>query len=198
MAQAGARTRITAGEWRGRLVDTPRSGPVRPTTALVRKALFDILGDRVVDARVVDLYAGTGAVSFEALSRGAAHVTAVDHDRGLLRLIDATAERLGGAARVRTIGADAATWVRARPRDLERADICFVDAPYRDDGVLDVLDALGVNPPALVVCEHHRARRLPETIGRLRQVRTAVYGTTQLTFFAPHVAAPTDEEPPAP
>jgi 16S rRNA (guanine966-N2)-methyltransferase len=62
MAQAAARTRITAGEWRGRLVDTPRGGPVRPTTALVRKALFDILGARVPGARVVDLYAGTAAV----------------------------------------------------------------------------------------------------------------------------------------
>jgi 16S rRNA G966 N2-methylase RsmD len=115
----------------------------------------------------------------------------------MLGLIAATAARLGCADRLRTVAADVPTWVRARPRELLRADICFIDAPYRDDEVLDVLTTLGENPPPTVVCEHHRARRLPESIGRMHCMRQAGYGTTQLSFFArtPGAQAEADEDP---
>jgi 16S rRNA (guanine966-N2)-methyltransferase len=157
---------------------------MRPTTALVRKALFDILGSNIVEGAVfVDLYAGTGAVAFEALSRGAARAVAVERERALVELVRATARRLGCADRIRAVGADAVTWVRTRPADLAAADIVYVDAPYRDDSVIESLEALGAAPPPLVVCEHHRARRLPEEPGGLRRSRQAHYGTSQLTFY---------------
>ena len=92
MAGAAA-TRITAGAWRGRRVDTPPGLDTRPTTSLVRQALFNILGE-VAGASVVDLYAGAGTVGFEALSRGAARVTFVERNRSTLRLVARTAERL--------------------------------------------------------------------------------------------------------
>jgi 16S rRNA (guanine966-N2)-methyltransferase len=185
-----AQTRITSGAFRGRLVDSPRGRDVRPTTALVRKALFDILGSNIEDAAFVDVYAGTGAVGFEALSRGASRVVAVEHDRTLLGLIRATATRLGCADRMRVVGADAVGWLRTRPADLTAADIVFLDAPYRDDTVEQALDTLGNAPPPLVVCEHHRARRLPEEPGGLRRSREAHYGTTQLTFYQRQAGGP--------
>ena len=156
---------------------------MRPTTALVRQALFDILGDNVEGGVFVDLYAGTAAVAFEALSRGAARAVAVEQDPRLLALVRSTAERLGCAGRVRAVGADVLAWLRSRPADLAAAAVVFLDAPNRDEGVVAALELLGSAPPPLVVCEHHRARRLAETPGGLRRVREAHYGTTQLTFY---------------
>lgn len=179
-----AETRITAGEWRGRALVTPRHGrEVRPTTAMVRQAMFNMLGDLVVDARFVDLYAGAGTVGFEALSRGAAHATFVESDRAALECVLATAQKLGCRDRVRTVAADVVTWLRGHPRELDQAAIVFLDAPYKDEGVAEALRLLGERPPPLVVCEHHRARRLPETLGGLARVRESVYGATRLTIF---------------
>jgi 16S rRNA (guanine966-N2)-methyltransferase len=181
-APARAATRITAGAWRGRRVETPSGLVTRPTTSLVRQALFNILGD-VSGAQAVDLYAGAGTVGFEALSRGAAGVAFVERHRPTLRLVGLTAERLQCADRCRLIAADVLHWVRARPPELSRADLVYLDAPYRDPGISDVLDALGVGPAPLVVCEHHRAASLPEVAGGLRRVREATYGTTRLSFY---------------
>jgi 16S rRNA (guanine966-N2)-methyltransferase len=185
-----AETRITAGEWRGRALVTPRHGrDLRPTTALVRQALFNILGDRVAGARVVDLYAGAGTVGFEALSRGAAHASFVERDRAVLDCVLQSADRLGCRDRVRTVPAEVVTWLRGRPREVAAADVVFLDAPYKDDTVGDALRLLGEQPPALVVCEHHRARRLPERLGGLARVRESAYGTTQLTILRRDLAA---------
>jgi 16S rRNA (guanine966-N2)-methyltransferase len=187
-----AETRITAGEWRGRSLVTPRHGlAIRPTTSLVRQALFNMLGDLVVGARVVDLYAGAGTVGFEALSRGAAHVTFVEKDRAALDCVVASAEKLGCRDRCRTAAADVVAWLRSRPRDLTEATLVFLDAPYKDDGVAEALRLLGESAPPLVVCEHHRARRLPERLGGLARVRESVYGTTRLTILRRDSAAVT-------
>jgi 16S rRNA (guanine966-N2)-methyltransferase len=180
-----AQTRITGGRWRGRALVTLRGGTaLRPTTSLVRQALFNILGTAVEGAGFVDLYAGAGTVGFEALSRGAARVTFVERDRAVLECIAATAARLGCADRVRPQSADVVAWVRANPRATEAADVVFLDAPYRDEPGADAaLQLLGEHPPALVVCEHHRARHLPETVGGLARVRESTYGATRLTIL---------------
>jgi len=178
-----AETRITAGQWRGRQVLTARGRELRPTTSLVRQALFDILGDRVGGAAMVDLYAGAGTVGFEALSRGAESALFVERERANAALITATAERLGCADRCRVAVAPVLSWLRREPDELAAAGLCFLDAPYRDDEVATALGLLGASPPALVVCEHHRARELPEAVGRLRRVREATYGATRLSFW---------------
>lgn len=179
-----ARTRITGGEWRGRQVLTPPDRLLRPTRALVREALFNILGDRVLGATVVDLFAGSGTVAFEALSRGAAAAVLVENHPRALALVAATAERLGCTGRVTAVRAPVDAWLRRRPLVVRDA-ICFVDAPYRDESLGAVLELLGDDPPALVVCEHHRARALPARIGRLSTTRRASYGITDLSFLQP-------------
>jgi len=184
-----AETRITAGAWRGRRVLTPRGLAVRPTTSLVREALFNILGERVVDAAVLDLYAGAGTLGFEALSRGAARVVFVERDRRALDLVGQTAASLGCADRCRLIAADVVGWLRRGPEEAVTADIALLDAPYRDEQLEDALRLLGERPPALVVCEHHRSRRLSERFGRLQRVREAGYGATQLTILRREDAA---------
>src|SRR4029077_16051464 len=91
--------------------------------------------------------------------------------------------RLGCADRCRLVAADTLAWVRGRPADLATADLVYLDAPYRDEGLLAVLDALGAQSPPLVVCEHHRAVRLPAAVGGLERVRESTYGTTRLSFL---------------
>ncbi|HEV3123844.1 MAG TPA: 16S rRNA (guanine(966)-N(2))-methyltransferase RsmD [Candidatus Dormibacteraeota bacterium] len=178
-----AQTRITAGELRGRQVLTPAGRELRPTTSLVRQALFNILGDSVPDAVFIDLFAGTGSVGFEAISRGASRVVFVERDRAAVELIRATARRLGCEQRCRIAAADALTFLRREATVVESADIAYVDAPYRDDVIDDALRLCGEHPPALLVCEHHRARVLPESSGRLRRSREVGYGATRLSFF---------------
>jgi 16S rRNA (guanine(966)-N(2))-methyltransferase RsmD len=151
----------------------------------VREALFNILRDDVPGADIVDLFAGAGTVGFEALSRGARRVTFVDRDQRALDHVRASAATLRCSERCRLVGSEALGWVRARPRELRDAGIVFVDAPYLDDSVVDVLEALGQAPPPVVVCEHHRARLLPDRIGGLALVRRGRYGITDLSVLRP-------------
>lgn len=195
-----AQTRITAGEWRGRALVTPRSGrELRPTTSLVRQALFNILGDTVEEAAFLDLYAGAGTVGFEALSRGARRATFVERDRTAIDCIAATAEKLGCLDRVSPQQAEVVAWLRANPRAVGGMDVAFLDAPYRDEASADhALRLLGERPPALVVCEHHRAHRLAERVGGLARIRESTYGATRLTFLRRDDAAhiqPAGEQP---
>jgi len=178
-----AETRITAGVWRGRAVLTTRAMGTRPTTARVREALFNILGDRVRGSAFLDLYAGAGTIGFEALSRGAASVTFVERDRDAVALIRRSAEHLGCADRVRIVAAEVSSWLRRQGNLVAAADLCYLDAPYADDGITPVLEQLGRCPPGLVVCEHHRARRLPESTGGLERYREAGYGMARLGFY---------------
>ncbi len=183
-----AQTRITAGEWRGRVVSTPPGLEVRPTRAMVRQSLFDILGPRVVGARMIDLYAGAGTVGFEALSRGAATVTFVERHREALALIAATAERFHCRDRCTLVGADVPRWLRGAATQTADATLCYVDAPYQDPELDRVLQLLGAAPPGLVVCEHHRAREIPEQIGNLTRFREARYGLTTISFLQRNAA----------
>ncbi len=181
-----AETRITGGAWRGRRITTPKGLDVlRPTRGMVRQALFNILGPQVEGTRFLDLYAGAGSVGFEALSRGAARATFVDRGRESLRLIAATALSFGCQDRVDLVAADVVPWLRRRPTQAREADMCFVDAPYQDDEMLAALEVLGDIAPPLIVCEHHRARPMPATLGALAAVRTAHYGLTDLTMYRP-------------
>ncbi|MGD0834813.1 MAG: 16S rRNA (guanine(966)-N(2))-methyltransferase RsmD [Candidatus Dormibacteria bacterium] len=181
-----AETRITGGDWRGRRIATPRGLDVlRPTRGMVRQALFNILGGEVAGARFLDLYAGAGSVGFEALSRGASRVTFVDRGRESLRVIGVNADSFGCRDRVELVAADAVPWLRRRPTAAVEADVCYVDAPYQDDEMLAALQVLGDLAPPLIVCEHHRARPMPDTLGTMAAVRTAHYGLTDLTMYRP-------------
>lgn len=183
MLRMAATTRITAGAWRGRLIETPRGLSVRPTRSLIRQSLFNILGESVVGIDMVDLYAGAGTVGFEALSRGATAVTFVDRDPAALRAISVTAERFACGGRCRTVRSDVAAWLRRDAEAAAAAGLVFIDAPYRDDELALTLELLGAHPPALVVCEHHHKRQLPERIGRLVRARETRHGLTTLTFL---------------
>jgi 16S rRNA (guanine966-N2)-methyltransferase len=118
--------RIFAGRWKGRKLEAPRGA--RPTSGRARQALFNLLASRVAGAHVLELYAGSGAVGIEAVSRGAAQAVFVEQDAGPLRR---SLERLGGGASgLRLIAGSASAACDALARSAERFDIVFADPPY--------------------------------------------------------------------
>ena len=117
--------RIIAGQFRGRPLQAPAGQATRPTADRVRESLFSMLASRIgsfEDLRIADLYAGSGALGFEALSRGAAHATFVDTDRSAAGAIKANGDKLGVADRIRILGASALSLPRSDPFDLILAD----------------------------------------------------------------------------
>ena len=151
--------RIVAGEWRGRRLAVPDGTAVRPTPDRVRETLFNWLRDALVGARCLDLYAGTGALGFEALSRGAAETWFVERDPALVAALTAHAEKLG--AKPRVIRQEAASLLRGAP--TAPFDVVFLDPPYAEpvEPLLALLQPW-LAPNALVYVERPRAPGLPE------------------------------------
>jgi 16S rRNA (guanine966-N2)-methyltransferase len=152
------RVRIIAGEWRGRRIDIPEGTAVRPTPDRVRETVFNWLHELLVGARCLDLYAGTGVLGLEALSRGAAEVWFVEQDAKLVDALRTTTQQLGVAPQI--VRRDALAFLREAP--TARFDVVFLDPPYA--APLDPL--LAVLPPwllsqGLVYVERPRSEGLP-------------------------------------
>jgi 16S rRNA (guanine966-N2)-methyltransferase len=175
--------RVIAGTARGVPLTAPRGRATRPITDRVKETLFAILGERVPDARVVDLYAGSGAVGIEALSRGAASVDFVERDRTALDALRTNLQRtrLTDGASVHAaeverhlLSAHDAVW-----------DLAILDPPYETRAMVAPLRALlpRLAPGASVVIKHFWRTELPEIDG-LRVERQRRFGETMLTFLA--------------
>src|ERR1041384_8459428 len=123
--------RIIAGSAGGIPLSTPRSD-TRPTMYRVKGAIFSSLGARVLHAKVLDLFAGSGALGIEALSRGAASVTFVDQQQRGLAILRQNLDALGFKERARLIRGDVVRWLTASPDAVRAADFIFLDPPYAD------------------------------------------------------------------
>jgi len=182
--------RVIAGAWRGRRLIAPAGGQTRPTADRVRQALFDMLlhapwGGRaaIEGARVLDAFAGTGALGLEALSRGAAHATFIENDRTALAALRANIAACGAADRARVIAGDAL----APPRAQAGCGLVFLDPPYeRGPGCVSVTatlaalrDAGWIAPPALIVAETARGAPNPEGIEPLA---VRAHGAARITI----------------
>jgi 16S rRNA (guanine966-N2)-methyltransferase len=168
---------------RGRRLKAPKN--IRPTQGMVKQAIFNIVGPRIEGADVLDLFAGSGAIGIEALSRGAAHVTFVDREPRGLAILRQNLEVLGLKERAQVVRGDVVHWLEAATEQVEGAGFVFLDPPY-DDAVLDralnVLDQAASN--ATVVAEHSRRQELP-TLTRLKVDRQRRYGDTVVTVLRP-------------
>ena len=173
--------RVTGGEARGRRLKAPKG--IRPTQGMVNQAIFNLVGPGIEGALVLDLFAGSGALGIEALSRGAAGVTFVDHQARGLAILRQNLDVLGLKERAHVVRGDVVRWLEASPDEIKRAGLVFLDPPY-DDVVLDralrVLDR-GLDD-ALVVAEHSRRHQLPG-LARLQLDRERRYGDTIVTVL---------------
>jgi 16S rRNA (guanine(966)-N(2))-methyltransferase RsmD len=178
--------RIIAGQFKGRALKTPTWEGLRPTSDKLRETLFNVLAPKIDGARVLDAFAGTGAIGIEALSRGASHVVFVEHDRRAAALIQANLDRLA-IAEGYTIVRDRLESV-ARHAGAERSfDVMILDPPYAFAGVERLIAQLApaLAPDGCLVLEH-AARRPPESAAPLQLVRTIRSGDSALSLFAPH------------
>jgi 16S rRNA (guanine966-N2)-methyltransferase len=175
--------RVIAGQLRGRRLTAPKGQATRPTSDRVREALFSILGSRVAGARVLDLYAGSGALGIEALSRGAAAATLVDDAAAAVRAITANLEGVEGAEVVRR---DARAFLRTARDEARQYDLVFLDPPYRQASAVgrtlaEPLAAV-LAPGGLVVSESDR--RTPLDLPTLTLDDERRYGDTLIRFHA--------------
>jgi 16S rRNA (guanine(966)-N(2))-methyltransferase RsmD len=188
--------RVIAGFLGGRRFKAPRGRGTRPTSDRVREALFMAL-EPLAGARIVDLYAGSGALGIEALSRGAERADFVESDRAALAALE-------GNLRALALAGQARVWRLTLPRGLSRlgvvlpeADVVFMDPPYGGATAGETLAALAA-PAALkvaarVVIEHHTRDILPESVGQLVRVRQRRYGETVVSTYRVAVGPPTME-----
>ncbi|HVB78199.1 MAG TPA: 16S rRNA (guanine(966)-N(2))-methyltransferase RsmD [Candidatus Nitrosotalea sp.] len=180
--QRGAGLHLIGGEAGGRRLVAPAG--IRPTQGLVREAAFDILGQRVEGMRVLDLFAGSGALGLEALSRGAVFATFVDSSRPALLAISKNLELLAWQERGKVVQSDCPRWLQSGPPALLEADLVLLDPPYNDPVLELALVSLDrfCTPGTVVLAEHHRASVLPQ-IERLRLHRERDYGSTRLSIW---------------
>jgi 16S rRNA (guanine(966)-N(2))-methyltransferase RsmD len=178
-----ANLRVTAGALRGRRILVP-AGDLRPTSERARQAFFNILGKRVDGARFLDLFAGSGIFSFEAISRGAASATAVDHDRRKVEAISRLAKEWN--VPLDAVQGEVVTTLARLGRAAY--DIVYADPPYDYEGYDVLLDGISGHvslAPRAVVAVEHRKRTNPFTKERerLQFQRRAEYGEVWITFF---------------
>ena len=166
----------------GRRVAAPRG--IRPTQGVVREAIFNVVGALLPDATVIDLFAGSGALGIEALSRGAAAASFVDHDEHAVRAIRRNLAELGLADQGRVYRADAVRWLRTNPEEVARASLVLLDPPYNDailEHALALLDTAAAAGTTVVVEHAHRQPLLDRE--RLRPVRERRYGDSAVTVL---------------
>ena len=182
--------RVIAGEYKGRRLASVSNADIRYTADRVKESLFSILRDSIVQSRFLDVFAGSGNIGIEAISRGAALTTFVEANPACARAISANLERLGLSPRP--------DWIKLLNMRMERAtryfqkhgaefDIIFLDPPYLKDFVERTLKRLSTSGILLedgqVIAEHHIKEVVPEVVGNLQLTRQNVYGTVALSFY---------------
>ncbi|MGI4758041.1 MAG: 16S rRNA (guanine(966)-N(2))-methyltransferase RsmD [Janthinobacterium lividum] len=188
--------RVIAGTFRSRPLQAPRGTSTRPTSDRLRETLFNVLGARVPGARFLDLYAGSGAVGIEAISRGAAEVIFAEKHAPALAAIRANLRTLSIRAGFQVDAGGTATLLKRlgvealAKSDFAPFDLVFLDPPYDDaDEYRRTLTTLGeavfLHPGALVIAEHTRKQPLLDRYGNLARTRTLLQGDASLSFYAP-------------
>ncbi len=180
--------RIIAGAFRGRKLRSPRGDALRPTADRLKETLFDILGPAIRGAVFLDVFAGTGSIGLEALSRGAREAVFVESGAAAGRLIRENLARCGIGGGYRIIRQDAFTALRSLSREGFSADFTFLDPPYDWKPYGDLLGLLfdtGIaRADARVVVEHARWAELPESGGRFVRTRVVRQGDHCLGFYS--------------
>jgi 16S rRNA (guanine966-N2)-methyltransferase len=186
--------RVIAGKYRSRTLRSLKGQALRPTSDRLRETLFNILGPTVEDSLFVDLYAGTGAVGIEALSRGARTAIFVERHAPAAALIRRNLESLGISDEAEILGVDVLRGLERLEARHVHAQFVFLDPPYAAaEEYESVLEFLGessmVAPDGRVIVEHLRKRALPERIGELELARVVEQGDAALSFYRLALAA---------
>lgn len=178
--------RIIAGKFRSRILKAPSGLATRPTSDRLRETLFNVLSPRIQGTRFLDLYAGSGAVGIEAISRGAVHVSFVEQSPPSLKTLRANLDSLSITSGYRIESAKVAAFLRAAVKSQLLFDLIFLDPPYDLAGEYEsTLSTIGtlLAPDGLVIAEHRRKDALPTAIATLKRTRLLEQGDAALSFY---------------
>jgi 16S rRNA (guanine966-N2)-methyltransferase len=182
--------RVISGSARGRRLFSPKNSLIRPTADRVKESLFNILNSFIAgydDCRALDIFAGTGNLGIEALSRGAANAVFIDSHKGSVALVIKNLRMLGFADRGRVIERDAISALRSLEKRELPFQLLFIDPPYRQglaERVLEYLAASNLlDERSLVIAEISSGELLPTAFDKLTEFDRRVYGDTAIVFF---------------
>jgi len=179
--------RIITGRARGTNLFTPKNYDVRPTADRVKESVFNIIGAGIMDARVLDAFAGTGNLGLECWSRGAGGVVFVDKSRESLKLVQRNIEKCYAQDDCRVLQGDAVGMVSRLARQGENFDFIFLDPPYRQELLSAMLKALAnediLSPRGLIVAERAAEEEVPQLWDKFVVEREEKYGSTIIDFI---------------
>lgn len=179
--------RIVAGEYGGRHLKTVPGMKTRPTTDKVKEAMFNIIGPYLDGGQVLDLFAGSGGLSIEAVSRGADHATLVDRQYQAIKTIHENLSVTKEEDKFTVLKGDAYKMLNKLAKQEQSFDYVFLDPPYKKQQILELMEQLKqlglLNAEALIICETDQVADLPEELADFELIKKADYGITELTFY---------------
>ncbi|WP_018132900.1 16S rRNA (guanine(966)-N(2))-methyltransferase RsmD [Effusibacillus pohliae] len=179
--------RVIAGELKGKRLAAVPGQTTRPTTDKVKESMFNIIGPYFAGGAVLDLFAGTGALGIEALSRGMDRAVFVDHDAKAIQVVRKNVELCGVTDRAQIYRNDARRAIAALAKRGQRFDLVFMDPPYQMDVIpqlaRSLLEQHLLQDSAVIVAEHGKDRQLPDRIESLGRWKFVTYGDIAVSFY---------------
>lgn len=179
--------RVISGKARGLKLNTPKNKDVRPTTDRVKESLFNIINFYVMDSNILDLFAGTGSLGIECLSRGANKCVFVDKNRESMAIVKSNIKKARVENESITLNMDFKKAIKYLGVKGEKFNIIFMDPPYYENMFIDALKLVDENnlleKDGIIVVEHDTKDSFPDSVGRLYKGRDKKYGNTTLTFY---------------
>ena len=181
------RMRVTAGTLKNRKIKSREGRETRPTLERIKEAIFSIIGDKVVDAKFLDLYSGTGNIAIEALSRGAKRAVMIEQDKEALRIIIDNIDILGLTNVSRAYKNDVSRAIEILGRKNEKFDIIFLDPPYKENISISTIEKVSENnilaEGGIIISEHSIYEKMPEKIGNFVKYDERNYNKKIVTFY---------------
>lgn len=179
--------KIIAGQAKGRKLKTLEGRKIRPTSGRVKEALFNILSTIVVGKEILDLFAGTGSLGLEALSRGASGATFVDKDKDAFKILCSNIKLLEFEERSKTFFMDAFRAVKKFGREKKKYDIIFIDPPYGNNLyekiLIGLIDEEIVSKDGMIIVEHPSSKKLKDNYKCFIKVKSQKYGNTLISIY---------------
>ena len=179
--------RVTAGTLKNRKIKSREGRETRPTLERIKEAIFSIIGDKVVDAKFLDLYSGTGNIAIEALSRGAKRGVMIEQDKEALRIIIDNIDTLGLTNVSRAYKNDVSRAIEILGRKNEKFDIIFLDPPYKENISISTIGKVSENnilaEGGIIISEHSIYEKMPEKIGSFVKYDERNYNKKIVTFY---------------